>query len=552
MRRLLAGILVANLLLLLPLWLQFLSFRPYWLALEAVLLVPALALAPSGWARWLRHLSVAAVMISLLLGLSNAATHHVLGRPLNVYLDIALLGTVYNLLSGVLDTPLAVVVAGLGAVLPVLAFIALNRAAAALQVVRRTAPTVTLGTAMLVGAGVALAAELWNPRTLAFARTPMVDTLSFQAEQLIETQRARDAFQRAVSEGGRATRALGQLAGRDVLLVFIESYGAGVLRREPWRDRLEPALSEMQRRLHRAGLRMASGVMRSPIRGGQSWLAHASVLSGYRVDNQFRYRLLLSSGEPTLVDDFRATGHRTMAVMPAITMAWPEGRAYGFDAIHAADDLGYAGPRLNWVTMPDQYTLHRFQQSLRRPAGRPVFAKIALISSHAPWTPVLPVLDDWTRLGDGSVFQRWTDAGEPPEELWRDLDRVRVQHARALDYTLRVVTAWAEAYLGRDDLLILMGDHPAAPMISGADAGHGVPVHVISGNASLLAPFLERGFGRGARPLLADGDVSRVPGVERLRGWLHAAFGSAGTGSPGEKRAAAASPNPGLIAPADP
>ena len=56
---------------------------------------------------------------------------------------------------------------------------------------------------------------------------------------------------------------------------------------------------------------------------------------------------------------------------------------------------------------------------------RPVFAEVGLISSHAPWTPILPVLDDWDSIGDGSVFAPWENAGEHPDELWRDMDRVR-------------------------------------------------------------------------------------------------------------------------------
>ena len=58
--------------------------------------------------------------------------------------------------------------------------------------------------------------------------------------------------------------------------------------------------------------------------GGQSWLAHASLLSGLRIDNQGRYRALLASPRRTLLHLAQAAGWRTAAVMPAITLAWPE------------------------------------------------------------------------------------------------------------------------------------------------------------------------------------------------------------------------------------
>ena len=64
-----------------------------------------------------------------------------------------------------------------------------------------------------------------------------------------------------------------------------------------------------------------------------SWLGHGSAISGLWLDNQLRYELMLGSGQPTLVDDFAAAGYRTVALMPQITMAWPEGRLLGYDEI---------------------------------------------------------------------------------------------------------------------------------------------------------------------------------------------------------------------------
>ncbi|MCL1484666.1 MAG: hypothetical protein MH208_10110 [Marinobacter sp.] len=71
-----------------------------------------------------------------------------------------------------------------------------------------------------------------------------------------------------------------------------------------------------------------------------------SVLSGQWVHNQLAYETLLSSNYPTLIDDFRSTGHKTMAVMPAITQAWPEGRLLRYEHIYDHDDMDYQGPPL--------------------------------------------------------------------------------------------------------------------------------------------------------------------------------------------------------------
>jgi hypothetical protein len=170
--------------------------------------------------------------------------------------------------------------------------------------------------------------------------------------------------------------------------------------------------------------------------------------------------------------------------------------------------------------MPDQYTLAVLERAERAGAGRPLFAEVSLISSHAPWTPVAPVLEDWSAIGDGSVFSRWADAGDPPEVVWRDPARVRVQYARAIDYVLRVLASYAANFVDERTLLILVGDHQPAPLITGENASRDVPIHVISGDPDLLAPFLAWGFGPGMRPP-ADVPARRM---DEFRDFFLAAF----------------------------
>ena len=521
MLRLLGVAVLLNLLLLVPLWLRFEAISTRWVALEALLIVALVVLLPAGRLGWLRPLLTLTVLVAVLAGLGDVATHLAFGRPLNLYLDVPLLRSVFHLLEGNLGTLAAWAVSLTALMMIGLGGWALNRG---LRVGHQqsSGATVTLVAVLLLVASTALMAAQWHhQRWLPVARAPAMDTLRFQGQQLIETHRAHRDFSARMSASPTQAAALPGLAGRDVLLIFVESYGASAVFDPRFSEVVVPRLDEMAKRLEAAGLSVATGMLDAPIRGGQSWLAHASTLSGLHIDNSLWYRLMLASGRPTLVDDFRATGHRTLTVMPAITLAWPEGEAYGFDEIHAAADIDYAGPALNWVTMPDQFTLHHFEQRIRRPAEEPLFAQIALISSHAPWTPILPVLDDWDTIGDGSIFHRWEGAGIPPDELWQDLERVRDHYALSVDYSLEVSARWAADYLGDEALLILLGDHQAAPLIIGEEAGYGVPVHVISGDAALLEPFLARDFVPGMLP----GSSNPTAGLDALRAWLYEDFG---------------------------
>ena len=63
-----------------------------------------------------------------------------------------------------------------------------------------------------------------------------------------------------------------------------------------------------------------------------------------------------------------------------------------------------------------------------------------------------------------------------------------------------MLASYAANFVDARTLLILVGDHQPAPLITGEDASRDVPIHVISGDPDLLAPFLAWGFGPGMRP----------------------------------------------------
>jgi hypothetical protein len=183
----------------------------------------------------------------------------------------------------------------------------------------------------------------------------------------------------------------------------------------------------------------------------------------------------------------------------------------GFDTILAAKDLGYRGQPFNWVTMPDQFTLAALDRHLRAdPGARPLVAQVALISSHAPWVPV-PALVPWEEIGDGRVFDAMAAAGDPPDVVWRDRDRVRAQYAKAVDYALSAVLAYAERHAAAPPLILVLGDHQAAPFVA-QDARWDVPAHLI-GPPHLVAAAAGWGWAPG---LIPPADAP-APGMEVMR-----------------------------------
>jgi len=525
---LLLALFVVNILLLAPQWLLVGGWESGWVALESACVVGLFTIVPR--TRWSVHLAsatAAALVLVSMIGFADTVARQSLGRPLNLYLDLTLVSAVYRLLSGVL---------GLGLGILILVGIVVSTCLAT-WLTASLLSSVRPSNLKQLPSTVAVAVAVITLSIFAFTRGtaysfeqhiawPAVSTVADQARhglRMLTEQRVFSAEVKAVpSDYANVPGLLDRLRERDVLLAFVESYGVSAINDPRYSSVLRPRLDDLTRRIADAQLSLATGRLLAPTQGGQSWFSHLSLVSGLWVDNQLRYDLLLASGRETLIDDFHRAGHRTVALMPANTLAWPEGERLGYDEILARRDISYAGPPLNWVTMPDQFTWSFLENNVRVSDRdqRPLFAELGLISSHAPWTPILPVLDNWDSIGDGKIFETWRDAGERPQDLWRDHEQVRKHFALSLDYAINVIIGYAERYVDEQTLLIVLGDHQPAPLITGDDASRAVPVHVISGDPTLIEPFLHWGFATGALP-----DTTRPAlGMDAFRDWFVRAF----------------------------
>ena len=130
-------------------------------------------------------------------------------------------------------------------------------------------------------------------------------------------------FVRAAADGPGARHApadlLTGLRGKDVLLVFVESYGRVALD-DPG---LAPGSSTCSTPAPASSSATAStqpsGWLTSPTFGALSWLAHSTLQSGLWVDSQQRYDHLVTTDRETLSSLFARAGWRTVAAVPANT-----------------------------------------------------------------------------------------------------------------------------------------------------------------------------------------------------------------------------------------
>lgn len=474
--------------------------------LELVVIIALLVLLPPDrlWANGIRAVIVLVLTLVSLLKLADMASFTAFNRAFNPLMDLHLGEAALRLAGGSVGWPLAIVLAVVTALLPFVLAGLLWWATGRLLRVRTRLPLQGVtgligGLALaLIVADVGAARKAWAmpfevPGDTFSSRLVVDRTATFRALYAdlaaFETEASRDPF---AGQRGLFDR----LDGRDVFVIFIESYGQTAFLNPLYAPTHVPRLREAEAKLRQAGLAMRSAWLTSPVAGGQSWLAHATLASGLSIDNQARYRALLASSRSSLYHVAQEAGYRTATIMPAITLPWPEARFMGFSDIYEAADLGYQGEAFNWTTMPDQYTLSTVDRLL--PGDDiPSFAMTALLSSHAPWTPVPRILD-WDGIGDGAVFDEDQHVGPDGGAVWANRDVMREQYRLALDYSLEVVFDFAAHHADRDWLLVILGDHPPARSVSGID-GQDVAVHLV-GTESLLSLFDGWNYSHGLVP----------------------------------------------------
>jgi hypothetical protein len=484
--RALVGLVILHLLLVAP-------NQPAALTLEALRMVPlelpvlalALVLLPGRWSLAAAGFTAVLLTAATALKAGDLIAYTGFGRSVNPVTDLALLGPAWDFTTDMLG-PLGAGLAALAALAGLLGVGGLAfwaaRALARLPAQAGRRPAAAAAAVLTLAVGTAEAVQRItgaDTRTDAFTS----QLVAWRVDNSLQTWRAFQDFQAKLNDAGARDPAggetLGQLAGRDVLLVFVESYGRSALEQPRYARRLAPALDRLAAAAEARDYAVHSAWLEAPTVGGSSWLSHASLLSGLWIDSQARYDALTASNWPTLIDRFETAGWQSVAVMPAITGPWPEAQAFGYDRLLDAAALDYTGPAFNWVTMPDQYTLAALERKvLSDPTDQPVFAQVAMISSHAPWTPIPEVLP-WKDVENGRAFQRFVAGQDPPSVVWQDSDRVRRLYAEALAYSIETMASFLRERLAQGSVVLLLGDHQAAPLLTGPDAGSAVPAHLI-------------------------------------------------------------------------
>jgi len=462
--------------------------------------------------------------VMLLLSALDMAFNETLDRRFNPVSDWGSLGPAVGVLRNSIGSGWADLVVALALFVAVAVPVAAGATVLRLTTLaaRHRRPTAralaVLGVVWTGAAAVGAPLASGNAAQAVYAEGRAVDTALGDASRFSAQLSGHDAMRNVP-----ANWVLTGLRGKDVLVVFVESYGKVAVQDSWFSPPVDRVLDQGSAQLRAVGFDSRSAFLTSPTFGGISWLAHSTLQSGTWVDSVQRYGQLTSSSRYTLSDAFHRAGWRTVVDVPSNHGYWPEGKTfYHYDQQYAVHDVGYRGPRFSYASMPDQYTLTAFRRNeLLRPHRRPVMAEIDLVSSHTPWAP-LPQPVSWDAVGDGSVFAGQPEAGPTPSSVWRSAHGVQDYYGRSIRYTLSTLVSYVRTFGDPNLVMVVLGDHQPAKIVSGQKASHDVPISIISADPAVLAPAAGWGWTVGLRP----GGTSPVWRMDSFRDRFLRAFSS--------------------------
>lgn len=473
----------------------------------------------------------AVIGVLVILKVTDIGFYSALGRSFNPVVDGSLLVAGRGFLAESIGTTGAAVatvaIVAVAAGLPVLTALAAIRLAPRLVRHREPVAGTVTGLAAVWVVCLLLGVQLVPGAPVAAHETDRVVQVaaSVQDRREFASELTEDAYRDTP-----AAQLLTDLRGKDVIIAFVESYGRDAVTDPDFAGSVGSVLESGEDRLRAAGLHSRSGFLEAATLGGASWLNHATLLSGLWVDNQRRYHTLVETDRFTLNRAFQRAGWRTVAVMPAIWEDWPESEFFGYDEVYDADRLDYQGPRMNWGIVPDQFTMSVFERSERARQDRaPVMAEVALVSSHAPWVPVGPMVDWETIDRSGDIFETVAPTDYSVDEVWRDTGRIRAAYGEAVGYSLETLISYAETYGDEDFVLVFLGDHQPAPVVVGADSSWDVPITIVAGDPAILDRVSPWGWHDGLTP----GPDAPVWPMDTFRDRFLEAFGSTPSPAPG-------------------
>ena len=297
-----------------------------------------------------------------------------------------------------------------------------------------------------------------------------------------------------------SNNSLARLGGADVLLLFVESYGAVTYETPAIADGLVASRADLRAAVAETDREVVSAYVESPTFGGSSWLAHLSLHFGCRGSRSVRVHG--ADGVEPRDDD-----HQLRA-------AWiPNGRA---DAGHAP---GVARGRLLSTSTRSTAAICSTIEGRSSAGGAfPINTRsrssmrssaIACRASLCSWsfrrarrTRRSDLLRRISRIGRACSPRMRSPKATSSDAMAAtpDLTNLRPSYVRAMAYEYATLAGYLRQHPRDNMVVVALGDHQPPAAVSGRGAPWSVPVHVFGRRGPILDRLLQEGFREGLEP----------------------------------------------------
>ena len=121
-------------------------------------------------------------------------------------------------------------------------------------------------------------------------------------------------------------------------------------------------------------------------------------------------------------------------------------------------------------------------------------------------------------VGDGSVYDGMPEQLPSERDIWPSPTRVKKAYGESIQYSLQALTRFITTYADDNTVVVFLGDHQPAPIVSGNNASHDVPVAIVAHDPKVLDRISSWDWTPGLRPSQARREAHTPPLTSSSRG----------------------------------
>ena len=125
---------------------------------------------------------------------------------------------------------------------------------------------------------------------------------------------------------------------------------------------------------------------------------------------------------------------------------------------------------------------------------------------------------DTITTSDGVCAECWGSKGG---QMWRDRTRIRNAYITTIRYSVSSIISYLQKYGDDNTVLVFLGDHQPAAVVSGENGSHDVPITIVAKDRTVLERVSSWGWTDGLKP----GPQSPVWRMDSFRDRFLTAFG---------------------------